>query len=74
MGSDMATIKDLCFDQTPNLADQVPIYAQSSGTTQRTSINMLLAVLAQLPTVQPVAGSGELWIDTANGNVVKVAL
>jgi hypothetical protein len=32
------------------------------------------SVLAQLPTVQPVAGSGELWIDTANGNVVKVAL
>jgi hypothetical protein len=70
----MATINNLCFDQTPNLSDQVPIYAQSSGTTQRTSINLLLAVLAQLPTVQPVAGSGELWIDTANGNVVKVAL
>jgi hypothetical protein len=70
----MATINNLCFDETPNLSDQVPIYASSSGTTQRTSINLLLAVLAQLPTVQPVAGSGELWIDKANGNVVKVAL
>ena len=70
----MTTIGDLCFDSTPSLGDQVPVYSQSSGTTQRTSINMLLAVLAQLPTVQPVAGSGQLWIDTANGNVVKVAL
>lgn len=70
----MATINDLPFNQTPGLADQIPVYAQSSGTTQRTSINLLLAVLSQLPTVQPVAGSGELWIDTANGNVVKVAL
>jgi hypothetical protein len=70
----MTTINNLGFDQTPQLSDQVPIYASSSGTTQRTSINLLLAVLAQLPTVQPVAGSGELWIDTANGNVVKVAL
>jgi hypothetical protein len=70
----MATINDLPFNQTPGLSDQVPIYSQPSGTTQRTSINMLLAVLSQLPTVQPVAGSKELWIDTANGNVVKVAL
>ncbi|SAL10474.1 hypothetical protein AWB73_00117 [Caballeronia turbans] len=70
----MATINNLCFDQTPQLSDSVPIYVTSSGVTQRTSINLLLQVLAQLPTVQPVAGSGELWIDTANGNVVKVAL
>jgi methylaspartate ammonia-lyase len=70
----MATINNLSFDQTPNPADQVPIYAQSSGTTQRTSINLLLQVLNQLPTVQPAAGSGELWIDTTAGNVIKVAL
>lgn len=70
----MTTINNLGFNQTPSQSDQVPIYSQSSGTTQRTSINLLLAVLAQLPTVQPVAGSGALWIDKANGNVVKVAL
>jgi hypothetical protein len=70
----VTTIQNLCFDQTPNLADQVPIYAASSGTTQRTSINLLLAVLAQLPTVQPPSGTGQLWIDTSAGNVVKVAL
>lgn len=70
----MATINDLCFDDTPALSDQVPIYSQSSGTTQRTSLNQLLSVLSQLPTVQPVAGSGELWIDTTAGNVIKVAL
>lgn len=70
----MATINDLSFDDTPALSDQVPIYSTSSGVTQRTSINLLLQVLAQLPTVQPVAGSGELWIDKTAGNVIKVAL
>jgi hypothetical protein len=70
----MATINDLCFADTPALSDQVPIYSQSSGVTQRTSLNLLLQVLAQLPTVQPVAGSGELWIDKSAGNVIKVAL
>jgi hypothetical protein len=70
----VTTINDLPFNQTPALSDSVPIYKTSQGVTQRTSINLLLAVLSQLPTVQPVAGSKELWIDTANGNVVKVAL
>jgi hypothetical protein len=70
----MATINDLPFNQTPAPSDSLPLYSASSGTTQRTSINMLLAVLSQLPTVQPVAGSGELWIDTANGNVIKAAI
>lgn len=70
----MTTIGDLCFDSTPSLGDQVPVYSQSSGTTQRTSLNLLLQALAQLPTVQPVAGSGELWIDKSAGNVIKVAL
>ena len=70
----MTTINDLCFDSTPSLADQVPVYSQSSGTTQRTSLNLLLQALAQLPTVQPVAGSGELWIDVSAGNVLKIAL
>lgn len=70
----MTTINDLCFDNTPSLSDQVPIYSTSSGVTQRTSLNLLLQALAQLPTVQPVAGSGELWIDTAAGNAIKVAL
>ena len=70
----MATINDLCFNDTPQLWDQVPVYSQSSGTTQRTSLNLLLQALAQLPTVQPVAGSGELWIDKTAGNVIKVAL
>lgn len=70
----MATINDLPFNDTPVLSDSVPIYKTSGGVTQRTSLNLLLQVLAQLPTVQPVAGSGELWIDTAAGNVVKVAL
>jgi hypothetical protein len=70
----MATINDLPFNDTPAPSDSIPVYKTSSGVTQRTSINLLLQVLAQLPTVQPVAGSGELWIDTANGNVVKVAL
>lgn len=70
----MATINNLPFNDTPALSDSVPIYKTSSGVTQRTSINLLLQALAQLPTVQPVAGSGELWIDTANGNVIKVAL
>ncbi len=70
----MATINDLAFNDTPGLSDSVPIYKTSAGVTQRTSINLLLQALAQLPTVQPAAGSGELWIDTAAGNVVKVAL
>lgn len=66
----MATIGDLCFDDTPSLSDSVPIYSNSSGVTQRTSINLLLQALSQLPTVQPVAGSGELWL---NAGVVTVA-
>ncbi|TCK87353.1 hypothetical protein [Paraburkholderia sp. BL9I2N2] len=70
----MATIGDLPFDDTPNLSDSVLIYVTSGGVTQRTSINLLLQVLSQLPTVQPVAGSGELWIDKTAGNVIKVAL
>jgi hypothetical protein len=70
----MTTINDLCFNDTPALSDQVPLYGTSSGVTQRTSLNLLLQALAQLPTVQPVAGSGELWIDTTAGNVIKVAL
>ena len=70
----MASINDLPFNDTPNLSDSVPIYLTSGGVTQRTSINLLLQVLAQLPTVQPVAGSGELWIDTTAGNAIKVAL
>jgi hypothetical protein len=70
MGFDMATIGDLPFNDTPNLSDAVPLYLTSSGVTQRTSLNLLLQVLAQLPTVQPVAGSGELWL---NNGVVTVA-
>jgi hypothetical protein len=70
----MPTINDLPFNQTPQQSDQVPLYSSSSGTTQRTSLNLLLQALAQLPTVQPVAGSGELWIDVSAGNVIKIAL
>lgn len=66
----MATINDLPFNDTPNLSDSVPIYVTAAGVTQRTSLNLLLQVLAQLPTVQPVAGSGELWL---NKGVVTVA-
>jgi hypothetical protein len=69
----MATINDLPFCDTPSISDSVPLYRTSSGVTQRTSVNLLLQALAQLPTVQPVAGSGQLWVDTANGNVIKVA-
>lgn len=70
----MATINDLPFNDTPNLSDSVPIYKTSSGVTQRTSVNQLLAGgLSSLPTVQPVSGSGELWIDPLDGNAVKVA-
>jgi hypothetical protein len=70
----MTTINDLGFDDTPALSDQIPLYSSSSGVTQRTSLNLLLQALSQLPTVQPVAGSGALWIDTTAGNVIKVAL
>lgn len=66
----MATINDLPFDSTPALSDSIPLYVMSSGVTQRTSINLLLQALAQLPTVQPVAGSGQLWL---NNGVVTVA-
>lgn len=66
----MTTINDLCFDQTPSLSDQIPLYSSTSGVTQRTSLNLLLAVLSQLPTVQPVTGSGQLWL---NNGVVTVA-
>lgn len=66
----MATINDLPFDSTPALSDSIPLYATASGVTQRTSINLLLQALAQLPTVQPVTGSGQLWL---NNGVVTVA-
>lgn len=66
----MTTINDLCFNQTPALADQIPLYGSSSGVTQRTSLNLLFAALSQLPTVQPVTGSGDLWL---NNGVVTVA-
>jgi hypothetical protein len=66
----MSTINDLGFNQTPALADQIPLYGSSSGVTQRTSINLLLLALAQLPTVQPVTGSGQVWL---NNGVVTVA-
>jgi hypothetical protein len=70
----MTTINDLCFNQTPALSDQIALYSSASGITQRTSLNLLFAALAQLSTVQPVAGSGDLWIDKTAGNVIKVAL
>jgi hypothetical protein len=70
----MTTINDLPFNDTPALSDSVPVYKTASGVTERTSLNLLLQALAQLPTVQPVAGSGELWIDISAGNVIKVAL
>lgn len=66
----MSTINDLGFNQTPALADQIPLYGSSSGVTQRTSINLLLLALSQLPTVQPVTGSGQVWL---NNGVVTVA-
>jgi hypothetical protein len=66
----MTTINDLGFDDTPSLSDQIPLYSSSSGVTQRTSLNLLLQALSQLPTVQPVAGSGVLWL---NQGVVTVA-
>ena len=66
----MATINDLPFSDTPQLSDSVPLYKTASGVTQRTSVNLLLQALSQLPTVQPVAGSGELWL---NNGVVTVA-
>lgn len=66
----MGTIDSLCFDQTPQLSDQIPLYSSASGVTQRTSLNLLLAALSQLPTVQPVTGSGALWL---NNGVVTVA-
>jgi len=66
----MTTINDLCFNDTPALSDSVPLYKTASGVTQRTSLNLLLQALSQLPTVQPVAGSGELWL---NNGVVTVA-
>jgi hypothetical protein len=66
----MTTINDLCFNDTPSLSDSVVIYKTASGVTQRTSLNLLLQALSQLPTVQPVAGSGELWL---NNGVVTVA-
>lgn len=71
----MATIKDLSFNDTPQSSDSVPIYGTSSGTTQRTSVNKLLqGGLSSLPTVQPVDGSGELWIDVLDGNAIKAAV
>jgi hypothetical protein len=71
----MATIRDLSFNDTPQPADQVPVYSTTGGITQRTSINKLLSGgLSNLPTVQPVSGSGELWVDPADDNAVKVAL
>lgn len=70
----MATINDLSFNETPALSDQIPSYSAASGTTQRTSINNLLGAAASLPTVQPVDGSNELWIDPLDGNAIKVAI
>lgn len=70
----MATINDLPFNDTPDPSDSLPIYKTASGVTQRTSVNQLLASgLSSLPTVQPVSGSGELWIDPLDGNTVKVS-
>ena len=71
----MATINDLSFNDTPASSDSVPIYGTSNGMTQRTSVNKLLqGGLSSLPTVQPVDGSGELWIDVLDGNAVKAAI
>lgn len=70
----MTTINDLGFNDTPQLSDQIPSYSSSSGTTQRTSVNKVLGALSQLPTVQPVSGSGELWIDPLDGNAIKAAI
>lgn len=70
----MSTINDLPFNQTPQQSDQVPLYSSSSGTTQRTSVNQFLASgLSNLPTVQPITGTNELWIDPLDGNTIKVA-
>lgn len=70
----MPTIKDLPFNDTPQLSDSVPLYKTASGVTQRTSVNQLLAGgLSSLPVVQPINGSGELWIDPLDGNAIKVA-
>lgn len=66
----MTTINDLPFNQTPALADQIPLYGSSSGVTQRTSLNLIFAALAQLPTVQPVTGSGQPWL---NNGVLTIA-
>lgn len=66
----MPTINDLPFNQTPALSDSVPLYKTNDGVTQRTSVNLLLQALSQLPTVQPATGSGQLWL---NNGVVTVA-
>ncbi|KKB61334.1 hypothetical protein WM40_23850 [Robbsia andropogonis] len=66
----MSTINQLAFNDTPQLSDQIPHWSQSAGVTERTSINQILQVLNQLPTVQPVTGSGQLWL---NNGVVTVA-
>lgn len=66
----MATIGNLPFNETPALSDSIPLYKTDSGVTQRTSVNLLLQALSQLPTVQPITGSGELWL---NNGVVTVA-
>jgi hypothetical protein len=66
----MTSINQLCFDDTPALGDQVVLYPTVDGIARRTSINTLLAVINQLPTVQPVTGSGELWL---NNGVLTVA-
>jgi len=71
----MATINELSFNDTPKSSDSVPVYGTSSGMTQRTSVGLMLqGGLSSLPTVQPVDGSGELWIDTLDGNAIKAAI
>ncbi len=66
----MTTINNLQFNDSPRLSDKVPLWSQGGGVTENTSINQLLQVLNQLPTVQPIVGSGVLWL---NNGVVTVA-
>lgn len=70
----MSQLDQLGVIDSPSLNDQIALYSNDGGFVGRISLNALLQVLAQLPTVQPVAGSQELWIDTTAGNTVKVAL
>jgi hypothetical protein len=43
-------------------------------TTNEASFDMSLLVGTALPTTAPAAGTRRLWIDTAAGNVIKVAV